>query len=246
MIYYNSQQQTFLSTKLEDIRLSSGFTARDVGDARSIGDILSYLRLNKVLFRKLVVAEQIHSVNVVFYESDNNKEVEVLSETDGIITLEKSVVIGVRTADCIPVLYYDQKTGIIAVSHNGWRGTLKNISRRVIKTMTEHGAQKENIITVMGPAIGACCYNIDADRYHQFIEEFETDFDSFRSSGSSYYLDLTKLNYHLLMEAGIQKKHIDFHPFCTFCDKQRFFSFRRDYKKHSDKFGEMFSFITIN
>ena len=130
MIYLNSFNKTFISSKLEDVSLSSGFTTRETGDSRNIEIILSSLRINQIIFKKLVVAEQIHSSNVEYYETHDNQIVEIIPETDGVVTSEKGVVIAVRTADCIPILYADINAGIIAISHNGWRGTLKKYQQR--------------------------------------------------------------------------------------------------------------------
>ena len=151
MIYFNSLNKTFVSNKLDDVSLSSGFTTKDAGDGRNIETVLSNLRINQIIFKKLVVSEQIHSANVEYYESHDNQIVEIIPETDGVITSEKGVGIAVRTADCIPILYADRSAGIIAVSHNGWRGTLKKISAKIVGKMAEHGAKREQIIAVIGP-----------------------------------------------------------------------------------------------
>lgn len=246
MIYLNSLNKTFVSNKLDDISLSSGFTTRGAGDGRNIETVLSNLRINQIIFKKLVVAEQIHSSNVEYFESHDNQIVEVIPETDGVVTSEKGVVIAVRTADCVPILYADINTGLIAVSHNGWRGTLKKISAKIIDTMIGHGAKLENIIVAIGPGIGMCCYDVDEERYYTFMEEFESDLGAFSMRGGRRHLSLTKMNYEILKMKGIKKKNIDFFPFCTSCDKDKFYSYRRDHKKHLEKFGEMVSYIVRN
>lgn len=246
MIYLNALSNTFSSTKLEDVSLSAGFSTRELGDGRNSEIILSGLRINQIIFKKLIVAEQIHSTNIAYYESHDNQIIEVISETDGVITSEKGVVIAVRTADCIPVLYADIETGMIGVSHNGWRGTLKRISTRMIEKMTEKGAKKDNIVVVIGPGIGSCCYDVDDERYYSFMEEFEEDMGAFSMRGGRRHLNLTKMNYEIVKSSGIKAENIDFFPFCTVCNKQRFYSYRRDHKKHPEKFGEMFSYIVRN
>jgi len=245
MIYFNSLSNTYSSTKLESPSLSVGFTTRDVGDGRDIETILSFLRINQVIFKTLVVAQQIHSSNIAFYEGGNGSVV-FLPDTDGIVTLEKGTVIAVRTADCIPVLYCDQESGLIGVSHNGWRGTLKRISVHIIEKMVEKGAKKENITTVLGPGIGGCCYEIDENLYFEFMGEFEDEMGAFSMHGGKRHLNLAKMNFEILKKEGINPKNMDFFPFCTMCNKEKFFSFRRDHKKHPEKFGEMFSYIVRN
>jgi len=246
MIYFNSLNKTFVSNKLDDVSLSSGFTTKDAGDGRNIETVLSNLRINQIIFKKLVVAEQIHSANVEYYESHDNQIVEIIPETDGVVTSEKGLVIAVRTADCIPILYADRNVGIIAVSHNGWRSTLKKISAKIVDKMAEHGAKREHIVAVIGPGIGLCCYDVDEERYYTFMEEFENDLGSFSMRGGRRHLNLSKMNFEILKMAGIKAENIDFFPFCTSCDKDKFYSYRRDHKKHPEKFGEMFSYIVRN
>lgn len=245
MIYFNSLSNTYSSTKMESTSLSIGFTSREVGDGRDIETILSFLRINQVIFKTLVVAQQIHSSNIIFYE-EASQGVVFLPDTDGIVTTEKGTVLAVRTADCVPILYYDPKSGLIGVSHNGWRGTLKKISSHIIEKMVEKGAKKEHIIVALGPGIGGCCYEINEDLYFEFMGEFEDEMGAFGMHGGKRHLNIAKINFELLKKEGINPKNIDFFPFCTMCNKDKFFSFRRDHKKHPEKFGEMFSYIVRN
>lgn len=246
MIYYNKLMKTYVSTLLETARLSHGFSTRDSGDGRNIENVLSFLRINQVIFKKIAVAEQIHSANVKVFTTENNLPYEVLGETDGIVTRDDKVVMSVRTADCIPILYADKDKNIIGVSHNGWRGTLKGISDRVLSSMVSQGANRENIVAVLGPGINTCCYDIPEERYYEFMGEFENDFGAFPLRGGKRHMNLLKLNVELLKKYGLKTEHIDFFPFCTSCNKERFFSYRRDYHKHREKFGEMFSYIVLN
>lgn len=246
MIYYNALNKTYASSFIDDPRLSSGFATREAGDGRNIETALSFLRISQVIFRKLVVAGQIHSANVALYESSDHKLVDSIEDTDGIVTREKEVALAVRTADCVPLLYSDTEAGVIGVSHNGWRGTLKNISKNMLDTMERAGARRDRIKVALGPGIGACCYDVDEDRYFQFMEEYETDFGAFSLRGGKKHLNLTKLNWEILKRDGVKPENIDFFPFCTSCNRNRFYSFRRDYKMHRDKFGEMLSYIVLN
>ena len=146
----------------------------------------------------------------------------------------------------MPVLFHDPIAGVIGASHNGWRGSEKNIMQRMILKMESLGAHVADIRIALGPSIGECCYTVDMDRYVLFMEEMER-FEKriFRPHGGGFHLNLTRLNYELALEGGIQEHHIDFFPFCTFCDAKRFFSYRRQYKKNPDKFGEMMGFIML-
>ena len=224
----------------------SGFTTSDAGDMRKIQVIKDFFQERDLSFRKIVLLEQVHSINVSFPDSLHLGDVEIIEETDGVVSNEKGAILVVRVADCVPVLFQDPKARIVGASHNGWRGSEKNIMKHMIKKMESLGAHVADIRIVLGPAIGECCYIVDMDRYVLFMEEMDR-FEKlvFRPHGGGFRLNLSRLNYELALENGIQKNHIDFFPFCTYCDEKRFFSYRRQYKKHPEKFGEMMGYVMM-
>lgn len=241
MINFDNQIKIFYSDKINGGGYFSGFGTRFLGDARKTENIINFFSLHSDPFDKLIVLEQIHSANICVYKKSNELKIEKIEDTDGVITSEFNTLLTVRTADCLPIVFADKISGVIGIAHLGWRGSIKRLAQKMVKKMRENGASKENILVVIGPGIGSCCYNLDDDRYYQFLEEFDGYSKKiFRFHGGKRYVDLTKLNYLLLQEIGIDKKNIDFFPFCTYCDKNRFFSFRRDKK---GEFNEMFHFI---
>lgn len=224
----------------------SGFTTSDAGDMRKIQIVEDFFRDRDIVTRKIVMLEQIHSVNVSVPDSLHLGDVELLEEADGVVTNEKGAILVVRVADCVPVLFHDPAAGVIGASHNGWRGSEKNMMKHMIQKMESLGAHAANIRIAFGPAIGECCYTVDMDRYVLFMEEMERfEKHIFRPHGGGFHLNLTRLNYELALESGVQKSHIDTFPFCTSCDSKRFFSYRRQYKKHPEQFGEMMGYIMM-
>lgn len=241
MIVFNSKIKIFYSTKFNDDKFFAGFGTRDLGDGRNLRNIFQFLHQNTINYKKLVVLEQIHSVNIEFFDFDGDKNLEKIEDTDGVITNKKNIVLSVRTADCLPIIFVDKSSGLIGISHQGWRGSFKKMAIKMINQIIEKGGKRENILVAIGPGIGDCCYNIAEDRYYQFLEEFNGYSDKiFKVRKGKRYLNLMLFNYLLLIDAGVRKENIDFFPFCTCCDKKRFFSFRRDRKKD---YGEMFSFV---
>ncbi len=241
MLKYDSNLKIFFSDKINNSRFFSGFGTKQIGDATNIANILNYFSSIGLKYKKLIILEQIHSVNLVFVAGDWDKRIEKIEETDGVITKESDVILTVRTADCAPIIFCDKNKGIIGISHNGWRGSLKRFVQKMVEKMVEYGAKKKDLVVVIGPSIGSCCYDIDLDRYFDFMEEFNGYADKiFQIRHGKKYVSLSRLNYLLLLDAGIPAENIDFFPFCTSCDKTRFFSFRRDAKKN---YGEMLSFI---
>lgn len=245
MIIYDSNLKIFYSSLINDNNYFSGFGTRQLGDGkRQIENIFKFLDSNNIKYSQIVIPEQIHSTNIEVFIEKNREKMKKIEDTDGVITNEKEVVLTVMTADCVPIVFADKKNGVISISHQGWRGSIKRMSQKMIDKMIEIGGSIENIKVAIGPSIGDCCYDIDNDRYYQFFEEFDgySQYIFHRRSGQ-WYLNLAKLNYLLLLEKGVKKESIDFFPFCTKCDKERFFSFRRDKKLIE---GEMFSFILKN
>ncbi|MDH7476636.1 MAG: peptidoglycan editing factor PgeF [Microgenomates group bacterium] len=258
MIIFNNKLKIYYSTKINDGYFFSGFSTRHNGDARNIVNIFNFFNRHKIKLNKLITLGQIHSANVEYYvktgsadlltnlaeDNELNFLLKKIEDTDGVITGDRLSVLTVRTADCLPMIFVDKTANLIGISHQGWRGSLKKLPIKMIDEMIKHGASKKNIIIALGPAIGSCCYNIDYDRYYTFLSEYNGYADKiFSSRGGKIYLNLLLLNYLFLVDYGIDKRNIDFFPFCTACNKKMFFSYRREIK--SKKYGEMFSFIEI-
>jgi len=245
MIKYNNDLKIFYSSLINDDYYFSGFSTNELGDGRKTDIIFDFLKKNNFQFKKIVFLEQTHSTNIAFFQSSSEEVFKKITETDGVITKDNDTVLVVRNADCLPLIFVDKENEVIGISHQGWRGGIKRMAQKMVNKMLSIGAKKEKIIVILGPAIGPCCYDIDEERYYQFKEEFDMYSDKiFSYQKRKIFLNLSLLNYLLLLEVGISKKNIDFFPFCTQCDK-RFFSFRR-YKKDKKDYGEMFNFILKN
>ena len=243
MIIFNSDLKSYSSSKIDNRIFISGFTTRETGDARKISTLLNFFSDINLVYKQIVILEQIHSVNVSLYEKQSEEKLVKIDETDGVITKEKGVILTVRTADCVPMIFSDKKNSIIGISHQGWRGGLKRMAQKMAQKMIEIGAEKSYLTVAIGPSIGDCCYDVDDDRYYSFLEEFNGFSDKiFHMHGGKRHVNLSLLNFLLLVESGIKAKNIDFFPFCTKCYHQRFFSYRRDNK---NDYGEMLSFIAI-
>ncbi len=243
MIQLDERLQMFTPSLINDGGYYAGFGTRALGDAMHINNVAAALRNFGIAYKTLVIPEQIHSVNIEVYDTENAGEIEKIPNTDGIVTRRHGVVLIVRTADCIPMVVCDKRQGVIGISHQGWRGSLKKMPFRMVEEMKRLGSDPVDITVAIGPSIGSCCYDIDEDRYYTFMSELNGYSEKiFRVRGGKRYLDLTKLTFLFLLESGVKKEHIDFFPFCTQCDRNRFFSFRR---KTGKEYEEMFSFIVM-
>lgn len=241
MIIYDSELKIFYSTLINDDRFFGGFGTKFLGDGRKTENIFNFTQTNIPNFKTIVIPEQIHSTNVAVFNSKSLDNLQRISETDGVVSNDTNSVLTVITADCSPLIFVEKKKGLIGISHQGWRGSVKRLGQKMIKKIIEMGGKKEDIFVAIGPSIGQCCYNVEDERYYQFIEEFESYANKiFHRHNGKLHLNLALLNYLQLKELGVLEKNIDHFPFCTRCDNKRFFSFRRDKKKD---YGEMISFI---
>lgn len=246
-MFFDNNLKIFSSSLVDNTSFFAGFGTRELDDGRNSDNIFSFLKKAKLNFSKIIVPRQIHSTNIFVYEKNNNHFlVEKREDTDGVITKEKNVVLTVVTADCVPLIFIDEKNKIVGISHQGWRGSVKRMSQKMVDKMIEVGSKIEDIKVLIGPSIGQCCYDVDESRYFEFKVEFDGYSDKiFKYKKGRYHLNLSLLNYLLLIEKGVKKENIDSFPFCTKCDKKRFFSFRRYKEKKVEEYGEMLSLVLI-
>lgn len=149
-----------------------------------------------------------------------------LPECDGLITNEPGIALAVFTADCTPILLHDPVTGAVGAVHAGWRGTAASIAAKAVEAMArEFGCHPEDIRAAIGPNIGACCFQTDADVPDAVLEAFGKEAEAFISpKDGKYYVSLKEINALVLRRAGV--RHIDISTECTVCQCHRFWSHR--------------------
>jgi len=178
----------------------------------------------------------------------------VATSGDGLITNTPGVLLGVKVADCFPVIVADRKKEAVGVFHAGWRGTVQRIVEKGVGEMQrQFGCKPENLMAVIGPGIGGCCYEIGDEVESAFEtqfayskELFEDVFDSWslktkypllflnqRAPGHgeqalSRHLDLVKANWCQLLDAGVPEENIQSMELCTSCRTDLFFSYRKE------------------
>lgn len=173
-----------------------------------------------------VSASQIHSTHVRYVtEEDCGK---VFGDCDGFVTDRKGVTLIAKTADCVPILMADEKAGVIAAVHAGWRGTVGGIAPNAVFQMQKLGASLENIRIAIGACIHDCCFEVQED-FVQAVTALRgaafAQMHIYRREGR-IYADLPRMNRTLLHEAGIADAAIDLSPDCTCCAPTRFHSHR--------------------
>lgn len=140
---------------------------------------------------------------------------------DSCITFQKNVPILCYSADCVPILMYAEDIEAIAAIHSGWKGTALKIASKTVERLISLGAKPENIHVAIGPSIGQCCYEVSGDVALQFDKKYYI-----AKGNGKYMLDLTAVNFDMLVLCGVKRKHIEVSNICTMCNNDLFFSHR--------------------
>lgn len=214
----------------------------------------------------LVDLKQIHS-NLVVPATAVDADREKPRKADGLMTDEPGFLIGIRTADCIPILVADRKRHAVAAFHAGWRGTVQRIVESGIGRMRlQFGSRPEDLVAAIGPGVGPCCYSVGEDLLSSFESQFAYagelfcevyNADPVRTKypmlfmtqrapghseiGPSPHLNLIEANRRQLLAAGLKPRAIHIVGGCTSCHQELFFSHRGS-KGHA---GRMMSVIGI-
>lgn len=180
----------------------------------------------------LVLSRQTHTNNVKeVTENDRGTGIfkESFTDVDGLITDRKEVALVTQYADCTPLLFCDPVKKVIATSHAGWRGTVKEIGRVTVEKMIkEYGCNSKDIIAAIGPAIGVCCYEVDDPVIDEFkkIPYLNLSNIVFPKKNGKYMLDLKEANRQIMINAGVIPDNIDVADLCTCCNHEELHSHR--------------------
>jgi YfiH family protein len=186
----------------------------------------------------LVTVRQIHSAVVRHLTPADTGTGSAPEPADGIMTAEPGVLLGIQTADCIPVLVADHRERAVAAFHAGWRGTLKRIVEEGVQRMRrEFGSKPEDLIAAIGPGIGQCCYRVGEEVRNEFASQFSYAAELFRertlpasegNPGPGLCLNLVDANRRQLLDAGVAANAISIVGECTTCRTDRYFSYRAE------------------
>ncbi len=252
----------FISKKLSKFKgVKHGFFNKKGGKSKGIYKSLNcgpgsndkklYIKQNlKIVKNKIdktsediFLLNQTHSNKLIFIDKNfrfRKKKV----KADAVITAKKRFPIAVLTADCVPLLLYDNKKQMIGAIHAGWKGAYKGIVKNVINFMIKKGCKRKNITVAIGPSIGRNSYNVGENFKKKFVRKYKKNQIFFRNKGEFIYFDLpnyvkSQLNYERITK--IDMLNID-----TFDPKNNFFSARQSLRMKHDDYGRNISIIMIN
>ncbi len=204
------------------------------------GDDIEHIAENKKSLAKeldideshIVIPHQVHGIESrmiaeEFFSLPENIRSMIVNKVDALITNMSGVCIGVSTADCIPVLLYDEKHHAVAAAHAGWHGTLNRIAHKTVVEMGRcYGCIPSDIKAVIGPGISLEHFEVGQEVYDQFAN-IGFDMNKIAKMYDKWHIDLPLCNKMQLEDAGLKSENILMSGICTYADTQNYFSARQ-------------------
>lgn len=194
---------------------------------------------------QLVTVSQTHSSDILVIDSPNPDFTHFQKiESDGIVTNQRGVLLGIGVADCYPILLLDPVNKAVAALHAGWKGTAAGIVRKGVAALTDFfGSRPADILAAIGPGIGPCCYEVDEPVRRAFTFH-GNGWEPFTESVAPdrWRLNLAEANRLQLLQAGVAPGNVTMPTHCVCCTPELFFSYRRD----NGETGRQMGFIMLN
>ncbi len=240
---------------------TAGQKSRDLNLGFTPGDTRETVLANRAKFLRALTRNTSPELSLITLQQVHSAIVHVISgkepvpQGDGMMTAEPGLLLGIQTADCIPVLVADCRRRAVAAFHAGWRGTVRRITETGVGRMRiEFGSRPEDLIAAIGPGIRQCCYAVGEEVCDEFSSQFAYAADLFRevydsdpikekypmlfltarapghsNLGPSMHLDLVEANRRQLLDAGVPAENVFVQGDCTSCRTDRYFSYRAEH-----------------
>ncbi|MEE2901555.1 MAG: peptidoglycan editing factor PgeF [Myxococcota bacterium] len=222
--------------------LNLGFNTKD--DTKLVTENLARLRAKAGLENEIFEVRQVHGDKIITQQGQLNRSI----DADAIISTTPNNPIGVRTADCAPVLFAhvsssDQcRANMIASVHAGWRGAVMGIAQKTLKRLITMGANLDSIKIAIGPCIGFAHFEVGAEVIDAAKKSLPKEKIPIREKQNGKFLfDLRAFIVLQLLSAGVEEASIDLVGGCTYSEPEKYFSYRRD----NGKSGRHLSFISL-
>ena len=190
----------------------------------------------------LITLNQKHTNQVIHFDSD--RSVKNKLNGDAIVSEVKNIGIGILTADCAPIFFYDHKKKIIGCAHAGWKGALNGVIRNTVKKFNELNSNNNDLISVIGPCINKKNYKVKTDLFKKFIDQDKKNEIFFEKvSNQNYVFDLR--GYINKEISNLNIKNIENIEKDTFSEKDFFYSYRRSCLNKEKDYGRCISVILM-
>ncbi len=196
---------------------------------KNILDIKPFSKLKKIMgLEELTFLKQIHSADGMMITKENIGEIKPFThEGDFLMTKAHKIGLGVMTADCLPIILFDNRNNAVAIVHAGWRGSVEKIAIKTVEHMQQlYKTDPEQLQVFFGPSAKACCYKVNNDFVEQ-LDNFPYADKVLKRVGDQLMFDLPEFNRKQLRSIGVPKEAFRMqYNICTICDDS-FFSYRR-------------------
>lgn len=192
---------------------------------------------------RLMMVYQVHSADVAI--ADTPWTMDNRPKQDAMVCSTPDIAIGIMTADCGPVLFQDAENGVIGAAHAGWKGATGGILENTISAMETIGAERENIVALLGPTI--------SQKHYEVGPEFIENILGMNAKNETYFAPSTNANHamfnlpqYILDRLHGQEVKASWTGDCTYSDEKQFFSYRRKTHRSEADYGRQISVIKIN
>jgi len=183
---------------------------------------------------------QVHSADAVIVDAPLDPS----PKADAMVTSTSGLGLAILTADCQPVLFADDKAGVVGAAHAGWRGALDGVLETTLEAMEKLGASRADTHAVIGPSISQAAYEVGPEFLDRFVESDPENTRFFANGeGDKYQFDLIAFGLHRLRNAGVGDASWIGH--CTYSDPDRFYSYRRSVHQKEADYGRLISVIRL-
>ncbi|MFI5394760.1 MAG: peptidoglycan editing factor PgeF [Candidatus Binatia bacterium] len=164
---------------------------------------------------------------------------------DALMSHASGLALGILTADCVPLLLVAPERRVVAAVHAGWRGTVLGIAQRAVQSLEQtFGVAPSTLHAALGPAIGACCYEVERDITDEIERRWGPMPEAIATHDAKRRLDLRRVNRVLLAAVGVPASHISSVGPCTWCGSEEYFSYRAACSRDAaDRTGRQLSFV---
>jgi len=208
--------------------LTHAFPCRAGSSTDTINDLVNRL-IRSFGMKSVLTLKQAHSAEVVVFDGKHEDAWKTHAvPADAVITRTRGAAVGVRTADCVPILVVDPIHCAVGAIHGGWRGLAAGVVGAAVERMkSEYSSDPRSLIAAIGPHVMSCCYEVGPEVAAVFKDRFGKEVLRPGKSGR-YFLDLGKASQEALINAGLSRKNIEIIRICTCCNEDLFYSYRRE------------------
>ena len=234
-----SRKNGFSSDIYKSLNCGSGSNDKKENIIKNLEFVSKKISCNK---NALITLNQKHTNQIIYF--NDKRSIKNKLTGDSIVTQLKNIGIGILTADCAPILFFDPKNKIIGCAHAGWKGALNGIIKNTVQKFNELNSNNNELVAVVGPCINKDNYNVRSDLLEKFIYVDKKNEKFFNKIDNQYYsFDLRSFINNELSKLNIQ--NIDNIEMDTFSKKEYFFSYRRSCVDNEKDYGRCISVILM-